>query len=126
MSKAKNNKTSKKQKTRDVIYTIIVLAIVVLVIVFFFAFSYNPPGKNSLTTSDGSLSLYNPDTCRCLEKDRAVCELEGFEYNMTRKLCVNVAKKSVTFATLTCSKYECSGIVYDFNKITSEWEPKTN
>ncbi len=64
------------------------------------------------------------ENCECLERNKPVCLLDGFEYNSTRQICVNSAEKTVTYPTLKCSKYVCSGQNVTWND--KSWEPKLN
>jgi hypothetical protein len=66
--------------------------------------------------------FYSEDDCNCLERRLPGCSLKGFEYNETRKLCVNSGEKTVTYSILNCSKYKCSGKIYEFNFQAKNWE----
>lgn len=62
------------------------------------------------------------ENCNCTERERPKCSLEGFEYNKTRSFCVNNDKKFITYPSLGCSKYNCSGEIKLWNNITEIWE----
>lgn len=107
---------------------LIIIAAVIVVLIALIAtgvlnlnsFNKNKDNGKNLSIDD----FYSEDNCRCLEKKMPVCTLDGFEYNATRKLCVNSAEKTVTYNTWGCSLYECSGIQYSFNNNTNGWEAK--
>jgi len=65
---------------------------------------------------DGDFSFYSEDSCRCIEKNKPECSLDGFEYDKERNLCVNSESKTVTNSVLRCSIYECFGTVYSIVK----------
>ena len=121
-------KVEKKERItlsgKNVLLIIIATTIVVLITLFatgvlkLNSFNSNQDNEKNLSMND----FYSEDICRCLEKFRAACSLDGFEYNATRKLCVNYAEKRVTYNTWGCSLYECAGIKYSFNNNTSGWE----
>jgi hypothetical protein len=62
------------------------------------------------------------ENCECLENSIPKCSLEGFEYDKVRNLCVKKDKKLVTYPTLGCSKYDCSGEIKLWNNETLKWE----
>jgi len=75
------------------------------------------------------LEKYNnflSENCECLENSIPKCTLDGFEYNKARKLCVNEREKSVTYPTLGCFKYDCSGEIKLWNNETLKWEDEIN
>ena len=116
---------AEKDFKKDAVFivgVVIVLAAVALIL------ARQPPSLN--TGSSGQVvsggnqdypDVYHEDSCRCVEKERSIC-LEGFYYDSTRQLCVNPTEKTVTYATLKCSVYECAGTVYNFNTETREWD----
>lgn len=104
---------------------LVVVGIVVVVLLLVFVFkNSNPVGKvidEDKNTNALNPSFYEEDSCRCLEHGIPKC-LEGFVYNKTRELCVNSEEKTVTYATLSCSKYECAGKTYEYNFEIEDWE----
>ena len=102
------------------ILTVVVIIALVLMGILNFKAQSNGKPLNGLALDD----FYSEDSCRCLERNRPVCTLSGFEYNSTRKLCVNSAEKKVTYSSQACSEYECSGIDYRYNFNTTKWEAK--
>ena len=65
------------------------------------------------------LNEWLPENCKCLEKNATRCS-DGFE--LVGNLCKNEAKKTFTNVLKACSKYDCSGIVYNLNNETGIWE----
>ena len=60
-----------------------------------------------------------PENCKCLEKNLTKCS-GGFE--LVGTLCKNNELKTFTNVLKACSKYDCSGIIYNFNDETKKWE----
>tara|TARA_Y100000310_G_scaffold207483_1_gene208028 strand:+ start:5323 stop:5694 length:372 start_codon:yes stop_codon:yes gene_type:complete len=65
--------------------------------------------------------FYSQDSCRCLEREKLDCFLDGFEYNETRGFCVNLEKKQITNPIPSCSMYECSGRIYSYDVNAKVW-----
>lgn len=106
-SKQKNNSTLK-----FVLAVILVVAVVfVSVKVFGIAIS-----EGKVVYDDG---FFSEDNCRCFEKEKPTCKT-GWEFNELRGFCVN--GNLLTNPVITCSAYECSGIVYKYNFDTKEFE----
>ncbi|MBI5803437.1 hypothetical protein HY448_02010 [Candidatus Pacearchaeota archaeon] len=118
------NKEEAKNKI-DLGLILIVVASIAVIIGGFLIYDYTSNVvKNNDDSVEDDFGFYNEDTCRCLEKNRPVCNLDGFEYNKTVNFCVNKEEKTFTYATRTCSKYECSGEVYEFSLESQEWSPR--
>lgn len=113
----KETKNNRKIKMIFLAGIIILAAVVLLTLNFNQISNQSDEQFEELSPDD----FYSEDSCRCLEKNLPSC-LSDFEYNETRKLCVNSAEKKVTYATFKCSKYECSGITYSFNFEEKIWE----
>jgi len=115
---------AEKDFKKDAVFivgVVIVLAAVALIL------ARQPPslntGSSDQVVSGGNQDypdVYHEDSCRCVEKERSIC-LENFYYNSTRELCVNPTEKTVTYATLRCSVYECSGTSHVFDVENKEW-----
>jgi len=129
MAKSKIAKTQKKPeiKRKNEIYKIIVSCVLILLFVLLLClvlkeFFAKENGNNG-GLSDENFSFYDSETCRCIERDRLRCN-EGFELDSKNKLCRSADGKEVTNVILACSKYECSGFVYEFNFENQAWEMK--
>jgi hypothetical protein len=112
-----------KNKNLKIRVSLTIIAVIILIVsAFYFYAGYKDAFKeNSEETKNGDFDFYDSGLCRCLEKNKPVCNLDGFEYNETRKLCVNSERKSVTYPTLSCSRYECSGEIYSFDNEINAW-----
>ncbi len=112
-------------KQKNLKFAVIGIAVLLVASLAFFIINSNPKAPKVVEeqpyTSDYFESL---DNCRCVEKERHVCLPEGFEYNSTRKLCINSEKKLVTTSVLKCSEYECSGEIFSYNFESEKWEKK--
>ena len=115
IKKADNKNLNKHKKI-----SLIIILVLLIIGILNFRTQLNNNQPKGLALED----FYSDEQCRCLEKSRPVCNLKGFEYNESRKFCVNSAEKTVTYPTLTCSKYDCSGIIYEFNFDNKFWEEK--
>ena len=65
------------------------------------------------------LNEWLPENCKCLEKNSTKCS-EGFE--LVGNLCKNDARKIFTNVLKACSKYDCSGVVYNLKNETEMWK----
>jgi len=106
---AEENKRIKNEK----LY-IIGAIVIALVLLIFFLYGLN---KNKQVPDD--FDFYFEDVCRCLERDRLKCS-NGFELDEERRACIKEGE--YTNVLLGCSKYECSGDLYDFNFEKDKWE----
>src|SRR3989344_3005518 len=121
--KETNNKKQKDKKKLMLIVGMAVIALAVLTALIGFLVSSGLSNQNQSSQEGLALDdFYSSEQCRCLEKNRPLCNLEGFEYNKTRDLCVNYAEKKVTYPTLACSSYECIGVNYQYNFDDKTWE----
>jgi hypothetical protein len=60
-----------------------------------------------------------PENCQCLERNRSVCGNQSF--SVEGSYCVNKSLKLVTNVVKSCSKYDCSGSIYDFEINKGVW-----
>ena len=112
-----------KMRNRNKIFIAVGIIILVALLIFVFRNSFTGKSVNSGEESSvENFSFYDEDLCRCLERARPVCFVEGFIYNVTRKICVNYAEKTVTTPIMKCSKYECAGEIYEYNLEIGNWE----
>ena len=77
--------------------------------------------NKNITNSEENFSFYEDEVCRCIERKRLRC-LEGFELDSENRLCRK--GNDFTNVILGCSKYECSGTIYEFNFENKIWEMK--
>ena len=114
-----------KKNMKKIIFIVGISAVALIALTVLIAFLVANNLSNSSSQKGLSLDdFYSADDCRCIERKMPACKLEGFEYNETRNLCVNSANKTVTYPTLSCSKYECLGVNYQYNFDDKIWEEK--
>ena len=125
---AKPKKAKKPEIKKNEIYKIVISCVLVLLFVLILGLVFKElsqkESKNAKNSSAEDISFYDADVCRCLERERLRCN-EGFELDAENRLCRNVNGKEVTNVILACSKYECSGNIYEFNFENGKWETKT-
>jgi hypothetical protein len=124
MEKKKNKINAKNNMKKVMIYSAIAILVFAVLGVIALKLNSNESGDNLTEKGLSMDDFYSDDNCRCLEKNRYACYLDGFEYNATVKLCMNYAEKKVTSVLMKCSKYECKGIIYEFNADKNYWEAK--
>jgi len=117
--KPENSKIEKKKVYKIIVSCVIILLLALLSGLVFKKFTVKE--NRGVDASNESLSFYDSDKCRCIERERLRCN-EGFELDLENRLCRNVNGKEVTNVILGCSKYECSGTVYRFNFENETWE----
>ena|SRR3990167_5933393 len=98
------------------------LAILFFVILIAAVFLIKSSAKNN-ASSNNIESSYTSDffidnQCICLERGIKKCS-EGFE--LSGNLCINKDKTYFTNILLGCSKYDCSGGIYELDNKTKEW-----
>jgi len=113
MAKKKNNKNLK-------IDLGIVLALLLASLLFLVYFGFFSTTGNVVYEKSFYDTFYDEDICRCLERERQVCSLDGFELEPENRLCRK--GNLVTNPLLKCSAYECSGVEYRFNFELNNWE----
>ena len=69
------------------------------------------------------LDEWLPENCKCIEHNLTKCS-EGFK--LIGNLCKNSELKTFTNVLKACSKYDCAGIIYNFNNETEKWEIEGN
>ncbi len=113
---------NKNGKIKILVITLVISAVIIASIILI----GNRMNANIIKEKQdaGQYQDWLSQNCKCIERNNPACELSGFEYNATRKLCVNSADKRVTYSTLKCSKYDCSGQNVTWNN--QAWEPKIN
>lgn len=114
-----------KKSSFFVVGVVIVLAVVAIALIHSSESKTSSSGHTVYENGPDYPDNYSSDACRCLERTRPTC-LEGFYYNETRQLCVNPVEKTVTFTTLRCSLFECSGVEYRFDNTNKEWGSEAN
>lgn len=107
----------KKEIYRIIIYCALILLFVLISGLTFKKLSVNQNDNNE-SNSNENLSFYDEETCRCVERERLRCN-EGFELDLENRICKN--GNDITNVILGCSKYECSGTIYEFNFENETW-----
>ena len=117
-----------KLKNKKLIKNIIIVAGIILAVAFVLMFIGNKMRADTIRAQQEAENYQNrlSETCECLERNKPVCTLNGFEYDSSRKLCVNSVEKTITSPSLGCSKYNCSGEIKLWNNLTQKWENKSN
>src|SRR3989304_7845675 len=110
----KNNDSQKK--------IIFIVGVIIFIAAILLVINLIPKSNDNQSSGLALDDFYSSDSCRCLERQRPACSLEGFEYNGTRNLCVNDAEKKGTSPIFACSSYECSGVNYQHNSDNEKWE----
>ena len=115
-----------KNKEKNEIYKVIISCALVLIVIFFLGLYYKgfyleENNKNAKQPAE-NLSFYDDEKCRCVERERLKCN-DGFELDLENRFCRS--GKDITNVILSCSKYECSGVVYEFNFKNENWEMKS-
>ena len=60
-----------------------------------------------------------PDNCQCIERNRNICSNSTFF--VEGNFCVNKELKLYTSIVKSCSQYNCSNTIYDFNLESQRW-----
>jgi len=117
-----------KIKNKKLIRNILIVAGIILAVALILMLIGNKMKADVIKAQQEAenYSKWLSGNCGCLERNKPVCTLDGFEYNSTRNLCVNSAEKKITFSSLGCSKYNCSGEIKLWNNETEKWGNKTN
>ena len=113
--KKANNKNLNNQKK---IIVIVILAVIILGLLLI--------GILKLTAKKQPVGLalddfYSDDICRCLEHELNEC---SSRYELSGDVCINKTSGTYTNVIKGCSKYECSGIIYEYNFDIKLWEGK--
>ena len=112
--KPRKNKENKKN------YTILIFGILfALLLIFGFFIGKSIKQNRDAKSQNGNFSFYDEEKCRCVERERLTCP-KNFELDSEKRACINGT--DITNVILTCSKYECSGILYQFNFENKTWE----
>ncbi|MBS3071038.1 hypothetical protein J4407_01920 [Candidatus Pacearchaeota archaeon] len=114
-------KISKKNKKVIIAITILIIAIAIVISGFVYTEMF---AKNSDVnyTDDESFAFYDENQCRCFERERLICNDETWTLDSESRICKKGNER--TNVLLGCSKYECSGVIYEFNFETEKWEEK--
>ena len=120
---AKPKKAKKPEIKKNEIYKIVISCVLVLLFVLILGLVFKElsqkESKNAKNSPNEDTSFYDADVCRCLERERLRCN-DGFELDAEKRLCRNGT--DITNVILSCSKYECSGTIYQFNFENKTWE----
>jgi hypothetical protein len=123
------NNGKKKSRNKAAIIGIAAVFLAAILALVFLAVNKDAGNGNDSTQNGGKTGFelgdfYSKENCTCLEHNKPACLVDGFVYNAARKLCVNSANKTVTYAVLQCSVYDCSGANYTFNNDSGKWDAK--
>jgi hypothetical protein len=106
----------------------VIIGIVIIILVatgLYLYWDFDLEKTNNVILSEKNLEepynndFYDEDICRCIERERIECP-DDFEFIEGRSLCKN--GEFVTNPSLACSKYECSGKIYNFNSENKGWD----
>lgn len=114
MKKKTEKSNRKKNKILIIIGILVVMAGLLAIILIL---RQNNSSSGGLAFDD----FYSDEQCRCLEHELNDCS-NGFE--LKENVCINETLKVYTNVIKKCSKYECSGIVYEFNSDINGWQSK--
>ncbi len=104
----------KKKTLKAVIFVIIIVFLLLIGVLILKIKQKNEENKfNS--------GFFEDNNCSCLEREKLICK-SGFELDSQRKICIR--GNEITNVILRCSKYDCSGIIYELNQGIDRWEKK--
>ena len=117
-TKKKNNKSLNNQK--KIILTVLLFVIILVVLLVGILKLTEKKQPTGLVVDD-----FYGDTCTCLERGLNKC-LSGYELSVKwdGELCINKTLGTFTNIVKGCSKYDCSGIIYEYNFDIKFWEIK--
>ena len=118
MAKTKKTKL-KKVKEQNIQFKLVIFGILALILGMGLS-TLNVKKTEKSEVLEENLSFYNEETCRCLERERFRCADDSWQLDEVRRLCVK--GNDITNIILVCSKYECSGEIYEFDADKGDWE----